>query len=109
MFNRLAAQIHQIRCGFDMFLWFMFPNYERKYGKPNAFMTEDFIINKMMIDSARQYIMKKPQDVKKVFYLFYDDGLTITEIAKELFMSESNVKNKLYRTLKELRELLNKD
>ena len=45
--------------------------------------------------------------MKKVFYLFYDVGQTIPEIARALSMSESNVKHKLYRTLKELQTLLN--
>lgn len=71
------------------------------------FMTEEFVTNQIMLDEIKRLIMEKPQDVKKVFYLFYDVGLTIPEIAKELSMSESNVKHKLYRTLKELRNLLN--
>jgi RNA polymerase sigma-70 factor (ECF subfamily) len=69
-------------------------------------MTEDYVIDQMMHDSARQIIRGKPEDVKKVFYLFYDLGLTIAETAQALSMSESNVKNKLYRTRKELRGLL---
>jgi len=71
-----------------------------------AFLTEDFIVDKIMLDETRRLIQNKPQDVKKVFYLFYDVDLTIPEIAKTLSMSESNVKHKIYRTLKELRNLL---
>jgi DNA-directed RNA polymerase specialized sigma24 family protein len=44
--------------------------------------------------------------VKKVLYMFYELGMTIAEIAEELSMSESNVKHKLYRTLKEVRDSL---
>jgi DNA-directed RNA polymerase specialized sigma24 family protein len=36
----------------------------------------------------------------------YDVDLTIVEIAEVLSISESSVKNKLYRTLKEIRKLL---
>ncbi len=72
----------------------------------DAFLTEDFTINKIMLESARQYIQQKPESVKKVFYLFYHVGLSIPEIALMLAINESNVKNKLYRTLKELRGLL---
>jgi len=72
----------------------------------DSFSTEDFVINHMIIDTARQWIKQKPEDVKRVFYLFYDVDLTIPEIAKTLSLTESGVKNKLYRTLKELRELL---
>jgi len=71
-----------------------------------AFLTEDFTVNQNLLETARQYIYSKPEDVQKVFYLMYDADLSIPEIAKALSMSESNVKNKLYRTLKELRKLL---
>lgn len=72
----------------------------------DAFLTEDFITDQITLDNVRKFIQSKPQDVKKVFYLFYDVGQSIPEIAKALFMSESNVKHKLYRTLNELRKLL---
>lgn len=68
-----------------------------------AFSTEEVTINQLLIENARQFLRQKPEDVKKVFNLFYDVGLTIPEIAQTLSMSESNVKHKLYRTLKELR------
>jgi len=71
-----------------------------------AFLVEDFAVNQIMLEEVRQFIEGKPQVVKKVFYLFYDVGHTIPEIAQLLSMSESNVKHKLYRTLKQLRALL---
>lgn len=72
----------------------------------DAFLTEDFTVSQALLETARQLILQKPEDVKKVFYLYYGLGLTIPEIARELDMGESGVKNKLYRTLKELRTLL---
>ena len=72
----------------------------------DAFLTEEFVVNKMLLEDAQKFIKQKPEEVKKVFYLFYDMDLTIPEIAKLLGISESGVKNKLYRTLKELRKLL---
>jgi RNA polymerase sigma-70 factor (ECF subfamily) len=72
----------------------------------DGFLTEDFAVSQILIETARQFILGKPEDVKKIFYLFYDVGLTIPEIARLLARSESGVKNKLYRTLKELRKLL---
>ena len=72
----------------------------------DTFLVEDFTVNKIMLEEVRRLIEKKPQDVKKVFYLFYEVGHSIPEIALLLSMSESNVKHKLYRTLKELREIL---
>jgi len=73
--------------------------------EPDSFSTEDFVTSKVLLDDARQFLQSKTEDVRKVFYLMYNVGLTIPEIAKLLSMSESNVKNKLYRTLKELRKI----
>jgi len=71
----------------------------------DSFSVETFVVNDILLENAWQFIKSKPEDVRKVFYLMYDVGLTIPEIAKSLSMNESNVKNKLYRTLKELRNL----
>jgi len=72
----------------------------------HGFNTEDFAINKAVMEEVRKVISEKPAKVKKIFHLFYDVDLSIAEIAKTLCISESDVKNKLYRTIKELRELL---
>ena len=71
-----------------------------------SFLTEDFMADHILLKNTREFIKQKPEDVKKVFFLFYDAGQSIPEIAQALSMSESNVKNKLYRTIKELRTLL---
>jgi RNA polymerase sigma-70 factor (ECF subfamily) len=68
----------------------------------DTFSLEDYAVNQVLLESARKFIMSKSEDIKKVYYLFYDVGLSIPEIATTLSMSESSVKNKLYRTLKEL-------
>ena len=73
---------------------------------PNASSIEDIAVNKLMFDRAKQLIAQKPEDVKKVFCLFYEADQTIAEIARALSMSESKVKHKLYRTLGELRTIL---
>jgi len=72
----------------------------------DAFLTEDFVVNQDLLESAKQLIQSKSEEIQKVFYLKYDVDLTISEIAQALSMSEQNVKNKLYRTLIELRNLL---
>jgi len=77
--------------------------------KADTFLTEDFVLNQVMFETVRQFIQQKPEIVKKIFYLFYDVGLTIPEIAIELSVNESSVKNKLYRTIKEMRNILNKE
>lgn len=72
----------------------------------DALSLEDKVINQILLNDARKYIQSKSEIVKKVFYLYYDIGMTIPEIAKALSISESNVKHKLYRTLQELKNLL---
>ena len=74
----------------------------------DSMLMEDCVLNEIMLENARKYINQKSADVAKIFYLFYSVGLSIPEIAEELSLSESNVKNKLYRTIKELRNLLTK-
>lgn len=70
------------------------------------FSTEDFAVDHIMLENAKQLIKSKPEDVRKIFYLKYYMGLSIPEIAQMLFLNESTVKNKLYRTIKELRRVL---
>ncbi|MCL2546524.1 MAG: RNA polymerase sigma factor [Oscillospiraceae bacterium] len=72
----------------------------------DAFLAEDYNVNQAVLSEAQEMIAKKPDDVRKVLYLYYDKGLSIDEVAKKLSLTQSNVKNKLYRTLKELRKLL---
>jgi len=72
----------------------------------NINLLEEIVINQVLYESAKKYILLKRDDIKKVLILFYDFEMTIPEIAKMLGISESNVKNKLYRTIKELREIL---
>ena len=72
----------------------------------DSILMEDCVVNQIMLENAYKYIEQKPADTRKIFYLFYNAGLSISEIAEELSLSESSVKNKLYRTIKELRNLL---
>jgi len=55
------------------------------------------------IDCVWKYLTHKPMIISQIFYLYYYSGLTIKEIAIKLHINESNVKNYLYRTLKELK------
>lgn len=67
---------------------------------------EDLIIKNNEWDIAWNYIKsKRNQDIPKIFYLYYILELSIKNISKELMVSESYVKNIIYRTLKELRSL----
>lgn len=75
----------------------------------NDFTFENEESEKMTILQINQFLSQKPAGIQKIFVLFYYMDLSIPEISKLLSMSESNVKNKLYRTLKDLRKLYDKD
>lgn len=53
-----------------------------------------------------EFLKKKNVLIPKIFYLYYYLDYNIKEIANILDITESNVKNYLYRTLKKLNELL---
>jgi len=38
----------------------------------NNFLTEDFAINHILLETVKQFINFKPEDVQKIFYLMYD-------------------------------------
>lgn len=73
------------------------------------FNLELSLLKKEQLDSIFNYLKKKKVLVFKVFYLFYHDELSIKDISKELNISLSKTKNILYRTLKEIKEMLKKE
>lgn len=71
---------------------------------------EDIIIKNNDWEQIWDFIKsKKNQDIPKIFYLYYVLELTIKNISEELEVSESYVKNIIYRTLKELCSLFGKE
>lgn len=70
---------------------------------------EKIVLNKSDIDFIWNYLKKKKIIIQRIFYLFYSLDLTIKEISNELNISESCVKNYLYRTLNELQEVMRKE
>lgn len=71
---------------------------------------EDIVIKKDDWEQIWNYIKnKKNQNIPKIFYLYYLLELTIKDISIELQVSESYVKNIIYRTLKELYSLFGKE
>lgn len=81
--------------------------YEIQNMESSDIHIEDIIIRDELVEEINLYLRGKPMDVRKIFYLYYSLELTISEIAAELEMTESNVKNKLYRTLCKLRKRFN--
>lgn len=76
---------------------------------PNDINIEESFTLKYDIELVWKYLKKKPVIIAKIFYLYYYLELTIKEISCELGITESNVKNYLYRTLKELNKYLEKE
>lgn len=70
---------------------------------------EKIIIDTNNLELIWNYLKKKKIIIQKIFYLYYELDLKLKDISKELNVSESYVKNNIYRTLKELQELLRKD
>ncbi len=75
----------------------------------DTFDLEQNFMTKQDAEKVWSYIKSKDLITAKVFYLYYVLGLKIAEIAQELEVTESNVKNKIYRTQKEIRKYLGKD
>ncbi len=71
---------------------------------PDDWDLEVETIKKLSAEAVWNYIKGKNIKVVKVFYLYYCTEIKISQIAKELSMSESNVKNILYRTIKDIKE-----
>ena len=71
---------------------------------------ENLVINNSDWNLIWDYIKnKKNQDIPKIFYLYYKLEMSIKEISKELEVTESYVKNLIYRTLKELSTTFGKE
>ena len=70
---------------------------------------EEQIQMNLEIEEVWAHLKQKKQIIQKVFMLYYYFEMTHKEIAEALSISESSVKNYLYRTLKELRKEMNQD
>lgn len=68
---------------------------------------EKTVMDKFDTELVWKYLKKKNNNIAKIIYLYYYEDFTIKEIANSLKLTESNVKNYIYRTLKELRRINN--
>jgi len=64
---------------------------------------ENIVTDKMLCNRIYDDILKQPPDIQKIFYLRYLAGLSLEETAQTLAMTESAVKQKLYKALRKLR------
>lgn len=63
---------------------------------------EKEVITKEDLKDIWKFLKKKKLIVQKIFYFYYYENMNIKNVSKTLNISEANVKNYLYRTLKEL-------
>ena len=81
---------------------------EINFVKDELDLEADFI-NKENVKNVWDFVKKKDLQTAKAFYLYFSMGLKISEISKEINISESNVKNKIYRTLKQIKQEIGKE
>ena len=75
----------------------------------DTFDLEQNFMDNQDVKKVWNYIQNKDLMTSKIFYLYFVLGLKIVEIAQELKVTESNVKNRIYRTQKEIQKHLGKD
>lgn len=88
--------------------------YTENENDSNLYIEDNFdleqkIITKENVKEVWEYIKTKELITIKVFYLYFVLGLKISEISEELNINESNVKNKIYRTLREVKKYLGEE
>lgn len=76
---------------------------------PDKIDVYKIVLDKSDIEFIWQFLKEKKLIIQKIFYLYYGLDFTIKEISQKLNISESNIKNYLYRNLKELQKKLRKD
>ena len=62
---------------------------------------------KLLCDSIWKYLKDKDSLTLKIFILYFNKDLKIKDIANILKVNESTVKNRLYRTMKEINKEFN--
>lgn len=77
--------------------------------EPSSMETTETSEEEILVEEIHQFLKQKPDDIQKIFYLYYELEQTTARIAKELSMKESTVKSKLYRTREELRKRYRKE
>ena len=69
----------------------------------DALSVEEIVEDRVVLDWTDQYLTQKGEIYRKIFHLYYRYGVSVPDIARMLGMTEAEVKNRLYRTLKEIR------
>ncbi len=76
---------------------------------PSDIDIEKIIIKTDDLEIIWKFLRKQKLVIQKIFYLYYELDFTIKEIANVLHLSESYIKNNLYRTLKSLQKIMKEE
>lgn len=79
-----------------------FENYE--LGIEDNINIELEFITKENVSYIWEILQNKDKQIAKIFYLYYGLDMKISDIAKELNITESATKNYIYRTIRELKK-----
>lgn len=70
---------------------------------------DDRLVTQALLEQVREALARQPALTRKIFCLHFALDLTLAETAQALEVSESFVKNRLYRTIAQLRAALGPD
>ncbi|MBR6100875.1 MAG: sigma-70 family RNA polymerase sigma factor [Ruminococcus sp.] len=76
---------------------------------PDDLDIEESIITEQLYEQVAQRLRSKDETVRRIFYMYYSLEMKLPDIAEQLDIPLQSVKNKLYRTLAELRKLYGGD
>lgn len=85
-----------------------YDNEDLVHYSDNEIDIEKELITKDNVIQVWNYLKNKSVLTARIFYLYYVMDIPIKTIAEDLEITESNVKNHLYRTQKELKEKFKK-
>ncbi len=69
---------------------------------------DDIVADRILLKQIADFIKTKPDDVQRIFYLYYVLEQSSAQIALDLHLNESTVKSKIHRTVREVRTLYGK-
>jgi RNA polymerase sigma-70 factor (ECF subfamily) len=69
---------------------------------------DDIVADRILLRQIADFIKTKPDDVQRIFYLYYVLEQSSVQIALDLHLNESTVKSKIHRTVHEVRTLYGK-
>jgi RNA polymerase sigma factor (sigma-70 family) len=68
----------------------------------------DLVADRILLRQIADFIKTKPDDIQRIFYLYYVLEQPSAQIALDLHLNESTVKSKIHRTVHEVRTLYGK-